>query len=196
MSRGNAILFFIVIIAIVSIVPAAMHAQESTEEPTLVATDPAPEVTAIPTLPPVEEPPPVEPPPEETPVTTPSELLGQLFSLLKDGVYIVWASAGVVVIVGLLKSIFHFSGATATYVTLAVEVLIWIGYAIANFYGAGESFRAGYLILVDIARSLLPLFGTLFGAHVLYKAAAKRSVPIAGYRVPEKIYKSALTPPS
>ncbi len=181
----------IVMILSFTFTPIVMLAQDVTEEPTLEVSTPTPEVTAVPTLPPTEEPPPVEPPPEETPVTTPEELLGQLFSLLKDAVYIAWASAGVVVIVGLLKSVFKFSGQAAVFVTLAVEVLIWLGYAIANYFGAGEAFQRGYLIGVDIARSLLPLFGTLFGAQVLYKAAAKRQVPVAGYRVPEPLFKAA-----
>lgn len=139
--------------------------------------DPAP--TEIPS----DEPPPVEEPPEETPVTPPEELLGLLFSLIKDATYIVWASAGVVVIVGLLKTVFKFSGSTAVLVTLVVQVAVWLGYAIANYFGAGEVFQKNYLILVDIGRSLLPLAGAIFGSRMLYNAAAQRSVPVLGFRV-------------
>jgi hypothetical protein len=171
------------IVLLLFAVPLALLAQD-TPTPEATATDPAPTETPVP-----EEPPPVEPPPEETPVTTPSELLGQLFALLKDATYIAWASAGVVVVVGLLKMIFQFSGTTAVLVTLVVQVLVWLGYAFANYFGAGEAFQKDYLILVDIFRSLLPLVGSIFAGHVIYKVAAKRSVPVLGYRLPEKAYK-------
>lgn len=196
MSRANvwngvkiALVVFIVVILLLELSQSLSLAQDVTEEPTLVVTDPAPEPTAVVTPPPTDEPPPVEEPPEETPVTTPEELLGQLFALLKDAVYIAWASAGVVIFVGLLKTIFQFSGQVAVFVTLGVQVLIWLGYAIANYFGAGEVFQRGYLIVVDIARSLLPLVGSIFAGHVLYKAAAHRNVPVLGYRVPDKDYK-------
>lgn len=157
------------------------------EEPTVIATEPAPEVTPVPTVAPTEEPPPVEPPPEETPVTTPGELLGQLFSLLKDATYIAWASVGIPVIVGLLKVILGALGvnivdSAAVLLTLVIQVLIWLGYAIANYFGAGEAFQRGFLIAVDIGRSLLPLGGAIFGAHMVYRASAKRAVPVMGYR--------------
>lgn len=182
---GIRIALFVLLVAI----PCwALMAQDTptAEEPTLVATDPAPEPTAVVTLEPTEEPPPVEPPPEETPVTSPEELLGQLFSLLKDATFIVWASAGVVVIVGLLKSVFKFADTAAVLVTLLVQVLIWLGYAIANYFGAGEAFQKGYLILVDLARSLLPLAGIIFGSKVLYDQSVRRDTPIMGYRAPHK----------
>lgn len=182
----SIVLFVLLLVS----VPVVMLAQEVTEEPTLVVTDPAPEPTVIVVTPdPTVEPPPVEEPPEETPVTPPEELLGLLFSLFKDATYIAWASAGVVIIVGLLKTVFQFSGQVAVFVTLATQVVVWLGYAIANYFGAGEVFQRGYLVAVDIARSLLPLVGSIFAGHVLYKAAAKRSVPVLGYRVQEKAYK-------
>lgn len=184
----------IMLVMLVALLPALMLAQDVTEEPTLVATDPAPEPTAVVTPEPTETPPPVEEPPQETPATTPAELLGQLFSLLNDATYIAWASAGVVVVVGLLKSVFQFSGTAAVLVTLIVQVVVWLGYAIANYFGAGEAFQKGYLIFVDIGRSLLPLAGSIFGSQLLYKAAAKRNVPILGYRAPEKWPKSSPPP--
>lgn len=182
------ILFLFLLILIVS-VPLVTLAQEVTEtppadstavvtlEPTVIVVTPEPTV----------EPPPIEEPPEETPVTTPETLLGQLYSLLKDGTYIVWASAGVVVIVGLFKAGlgalgFNVSGAGAMLFTLVVQVAIWLGYAIANYFGQGELFKSNYLILVDVGRSLLPLAGAIFGGHVLYHAAEKRNVPILGYK--------------
>lgn len=167
--------------------PSFMLAQVTDEpsptleaEPTAVATDPAP-------VPTEEPPPPVEEPPEETPVTEPQELLGLLFTLLKDATYIAWASAGVVVIVGLIKAVagsvgINISGSGAVLLTLVIQVVIWLGYAIANYLNAGEAFQKGYLIAVDIGRSLLPLAGSIFAGHVIYKAAAKRAVPVLGYR--------------
>lgn len=192
MSRFK-ILSMILIVVAMMLPFGLLLAQEVTDEPTLIATDPVPEPTAVFTPQPTEEPPPpVEEPPEDTPVTEPQELLGLLFSLLKDATYIAWASAGVVVVVGLLKSIFQFSGSVAVLVTLVVQVVVWIGYAIANYFGAGETFQKGYLIAVDIGRSLLPLAGSIFMGQVIYKASAKRDVPILGYRVPDqpKAYRS------
>jgi hypothetical protein len=163
-------------------------AQESTEEPTLTVTDPAPEPTVIVITPdPVETPPPVEEPPEETPVTEPQELLGLIFSLLKDSTFIVWAAAGVVIFVSLLKMLAQAVGITITgnnaiFLTIVVQVIVWIGYAIANFFSQGEAFKQGYLIVVDIARSLFPLFGSIFAGHVLYTQALKRGVPVLGYK--------------
>lgn len=186
MSRFK-ILSMILIVVAMMLPFGLLLAQEVTDEPTLIVTDPAPEPTAVFTPEPTEEPPPpVEEPPEDTPVTEPQELLGLLFSLLKDATYIAWASAGVVVVVGLLKSVFQFSGSAAVLVTLVVQVVVWIGYAIANYFGAGETFQKGYLIAVDIGRSLLPLAGSIFMGQVIYKASAKRSVPIMGYRVPDQ----------
>lgn len=183
----NTLIVFWLLLALLANVQWVALAQEVTDEPTLVVTDPAPEPTAVFTPQPTEEPPPpVEEPPEDTPVTEPQELLGLLFSLLKDATYIAWASAGVVVVVGLLKSIFQFSGSVAVLVTLVVQVVVWIGYAIANYFGAGETFQKGYLIAVDIGRSLLPLAGSIFMGQVIYKASAKRDVPILGYRVPDQ----------
>lgn len=193
MSRFK-ILSMILIVVAMMLPFGLLLAQEVTDEPTLIVTDPAPEPTAVFTPEPTEEPPPpVEEPPEDTPVTEPQELLGLLFSLLKDATYIAWASAGVVVVVGLLKSIFQFSGSVAVLVTLVVQVVVWIGYAIANYFGAGETFQKGYLIAVDIGRSLLPLAGSIFMGQVIYKASAKRDVPILGYRVrdePKKAYRT------
>lgn len=179
----------IMLVMLVAMLPVLMLAQDVTNEPTQeFATDPAPEPTLVVTEQPTEEPPPpVEEPPEDTPVTEPQELLGLLFSLLKDATYVAWASAGVVVVVGLLKSIFQFSGTVAVLVTLVVQVAVWLGYAIANYFGAGETFQKGYLIAVDIGRSLLPLAGSIFAGQVIYKASAKRDVPIMGYRAPDKL---------
>lgn len=189
----------ILLVMLLATVPALMLAQESTETPTaegeatLVATESIPEPTVIVVTPdPVETPPPVEEPPEETPVTEPQELLGLLFTLLKDATYIAWASAGVVVVVGLIKAVagsigINISGSGAVFLTLVIQVLIWLGYAIANYFGAGETFQKGYLIAVDIGRSLLPLAGSIFAGQVIYKAAAKRDVPILGYRASDPL---------
>lgn len=136
----------------------------------------------------VEAPPPdpVTEEPGDPPATTPENLLGQLFSLLKDATFMVWAAAGVIVIVGALKTIagavgIAISGNSAILLTLVVQVLIWLGYTVANYVGQGESFKAFYLQIVDVIRSLLPLFGAIFLGHVGYQAAAKRNVPILGY---------------
>lgn len=162
---------------------------------TLIASETATatlEVTITPTPVIVEEPPPNPIPddePGELPVTTPETLLGQLYSLLKDGTYIAWAAAGTIIIVGLLKVVasgvgITISGNMAVFITLVVQVLIWIGYAIANYLNQGEAFKTWYLALVDVARSLLPLAGAIFAGHVGFKAAQKRGVPVLGYSAP------------
>lgn len=127
--------------------------------------------------------------PTEPPATTPETLLGQLYSLLKDGTFMLWAAAGVIVIVGAFKTFLgafgvRIEGNTAVVVTLIVQVLIWLGYATANYFNQGEAFKAWYLQIVDAIRSLLPLFGAIFVGHIGYQAAAKRNVPVIGYKAP------------
>lgn len=170
----------ILLISLSLIVPFGVMAQSDT---------PTPDPTITPTPIIVEEPPPNPIPddePGELPVTTPETLLGQFYSLLKDATFMAWAAAGVIVIVGLLKVLLSGVGVTldgnaAVFVTLVVQVAIWVGYAFANYLNQGEAFKVWYLSLVDVARSLLPLFGAIFLGHVGYKAAAKRNVPILGY---------------
>lgn len=171
-----------------------VRAQESTETPTaeFVTSTPAPTPVIV-------EPPPPNPIPDdptEPPATTPETLLGQLYALLKDSTYMIWAAAGVIVIVGALKSILGALGvpiadSAAALLTLVVQVLIWLGYATANYFGQGDTFKAFYLQIVDVIRALLPLAGAIFLGHVGYKAAAKQAVPILGYHAPVKVYKSA-----
>lgn len=155
------------------------HAQEQTPapEPTL----PAPVVIVEPTPNPIPE------DPTEPPVTQPETLLGQFYSILKDGTYILWAAAGVTVIVGALKFLaslvgLTIAGNTAILLTLTVQVIIWVLYAAANYFGQGDAFKALYLQVIDVIRSLLPLAGAIFTGHVMYQAAAKRNVPIIGFR--------------
>lgn len=168
-------------------------AQESTETPTPEVTETlAPTITPTPVI--VEEPPPNPIPddePADLPVTTPETLLGQFYSLLKDATFMAWAAAGVIVIVGLIKTVAGAAGVaiegnTAVFLTLVVQVLIWLGYAVANYFQQGEAFRTWYLSLVDVARSLLPLFGAIFLGHVGFQAAHKRGVPVLGYSAPPK----------
>lgn len=165
-----------------------LHAQESTETP-------SPEVTAtlVPSVTPtpvIVEPPPPNPIPDdptEPPATTPETLLGQFYALLKDGTYMVWAAAGVLVIVGAIKSIFALFGvnivnSAAALLALGVQVAIWLGYAVANYFGQGDTFKATYLQVIDVIRALLPLAGSIFVGHVFYKAAAERDVPVIGFK--------------
>ena len=173
------------IIALALMLPFAALAQDSTAvsptEETLATVTPAPVIV---------EPPPPDPVVEEpgdTDATTPENLLGQLFSLLKDGTFIAWAATGVVLIVGLLKIALQAAGITLTgssaiFVTLIVQVIVWLGYAFANYVGQGEAFKAWYLQIADVLRSLLPLAGSIFAGHVLYTQASKRGVPVLGYR--------------
>lgn len=168
---------------------------QDTPEPVPTAEMATAEPTITPTPVIVEEPPPNPIPddePGELPVTTPETLLGQFYSILKDGTYIAWAAAGTVIIVGLIKVLLAGAGVTlsgnaAIGVTLVVQVLIWIGYAIANYLNQGEAFKTWYLALVDVARSLLPLAGAIFAGHVGFKAAQKRNVPVLGYTAPKKV---------
>lgn len=153
------------------------HAQDVTPEPVpaapVVIVDPAPE--------------PIPDDPTEPPVTQPETLLGQFFSILKDGTYIAWAAAGVVVIVGAIKLLasligVNITGNGAILLTLTVQVLVWVLYATANYFGQGDAAKALYLQLVDVIRSLLPLAGSIFAGHVFYQAAAKREIPVLGFR--------------
>lgn len=176
---------FMVIAALLllSISVFAIHAQEETPvpEPTL----PAPVVIVEPTPSPIPE------DPTEPPVTQPETLLGQLYSLLKDGTYIAWAAAGVTVIVGTLKFLaslvkINITDNGAILLTLVIQVLVWLLYATANYFGQGDAAKALYLQVIDVIRSLLPLAGSIFAGHVIYNASASRGVPIIGFRAVHK----------
>lgn len=169
---------FVIVVGML-VVPVAL-AQEVTETPA-----PTPVIV---------EPPPPDPVvelPDDPPATTPENLLGQLFALLKDGTFIAWAAAGVLVIVGLIKTLagaagIAIQGNTAVFITIVVQVLIWLFYATANYFGQGDAFKAWYLQIADVLRALLPLAGAIFAGHVAYQQAAKRGVPILGYRAKPK----------
>jgi len=145
-----------------------------------------PTITPTPVIVEVPPPVPVTEEPGDPPATTPENLLGQLFALLKDSTFMIWAAAGVIVIVGAIKTIAGAIGISiadngAILLTLFVQVAIWLGYAVANYFGQGETFKAWYSQIIDVVRSLLPLFGAIFLGHIGYQAAAKRNVPVIGY---------------
>lgn len=177
------VLFIIMIFLMLPLLALAQDSVPTVEGPVVV------DVTTPTAEPVIVEPPPPDPVVEEPgdpPATTPENLLGQLFALLKDATYMVWAAAGVIVIVGAVKTVLGALGVNvqdngAILLTLVVQVLIWLGYAVANYFGQGETFKAWYTQIVDVIRSLLPLFGAIFLGHLGYQAASKRDVPILGY---------------
>lgn len=183
------VFLIVAVLLFAALLPPAI-AQEVTETPTAEVTEPALETpTAEPTALPTPEPP-VEPP-EELPPTPPEDVLSRLLALLDNATYIVWAAAGVVIITGAIKTLAYLAGIRiegvgAALLALAVQVIIWILYSIANALGAGEAFRTQYEIVVEVIRSLLPLVGSIFGGHVLYQAAASRRVPVLGFYPPPK----------
>lgn len=190
MLRFKVLMMFLIALAM-TLPFGLLLAQESTDEPTLVATNPAPEPTLVVTLAPTETPPPVDPP-EELPPTPPADVLSRLLALLDNATYIVWAAAGVVIITGAIKTLFYFAnvrieGVAAALLALAVQVIIWILYSAANAVGLGETFRTQYELIVELIRSLLPLVGSIFGGHVLYQAAAARRVPVLGFYPPSQL---------
>lgn len=191
--KSDMLIMILLLIAalVVLLLPTNASAQDVTDEPTLVATDPAPEPTLVVTLEPTETPPPVDPP-EELPPTPPADVLSRLLALLDNATYIIWAAAGVVIITGALKTLaflvgWRIEGIQAALLALVVQVIIWILYSVANALGAGEVFRSQYEIVVEVIRSLLPLVGSIFGGHVLYQAAAKRRVPVLGFYPPPEL---------
>ena len=177
----------VLVLILAFMLPFAALAQETTPEPTPVIVESPP-------------PDPVTETPGDPPATTPETLLGQLYSVLKDFTYIAWAAAGVVVIVGLLKIVLSVAGVSLTgnaaiLLTLVVQVLIWLAYSVANYFGQGETFQAWYLNVVDVFRSLLPLAGALFAGHVLYTKAQAAGVPVLGFKPAPKL-KPATRPPA
>lgn len=172
--------YLLVLVVIVGLlVVPVVSAQEATETPAPIVVEPPP-------------PDPVTEEPGDPPATTPENLLGQLFALLKDGTYIAWAAAGVLVIVGLIKTVAGAAGIVikdqwAILLTIVVQVLIWLFYATANYFGQGDAFKAWYLQIADVLRSLLPLAGAIFAGHVAYQQAAKRGVPVLGFRTKPKL---------
>lgn len=183
-------IFLFLLIAAILLAISPTFGQGDTPTPDVATLEPT--ITPTPVI--VEPPPPNPIPddiPDELPVTTPEILLGQLYSLLKDATYMVWAAAGVIVIVGFIKVLaagagFTITGGSAVALTLIIQVLIWAGYAVANYLNQGEAFKVWYLYIVDAVRSLAPLFGAIFLGHVGFKAAQARGVPVAGYSAPKK----------
>jgi hypothetical protein len=177
------LLLIVIVLMLTLAIPT--FAQDVTDEPA-----PTQEVVTPAPTPVIVEPPPPNPIPDdptEPPATTPETLLGQLYTLLKDGTYIIWAAAGVVVIVGLIKVLasavgIQISGSGAMLLTLVVQVVIWLAYATANYFGQGDAFKAWYLQVVDVLRALLPLAGSIFAGQIFYKQSVKRAVPVLGFR--------------
>lgn len=178
----------------VLLIGAPVIAQEATDEPmvtnTPAATEaPAPDPTPAPEPEPTPDPAPL---PDEPPVTTPGELLERLFEVLK-GTYIGWAAAGTLVIVGLLKVLalrflgLTITGGAASTLAVGIQVIIWLLYNVAQYFGAGLQFQEWYLAVVEVLKSLLPLAGALFLAHEGYGFAARRGTPVMGYKPPKKV---------
>ncbi len=170
----------VLVLALTLMLPFAALAQdvEATPEPTPIIVQPPP-------------PDPVTEEPGDPPATTPENLLGQLFAVLKDGTYMVWAAAGVLVIVGMIKTIasaagWVIEGNTAVFITLVVQVLIWITYSIANAAGQGAAYQEWYNRVIDFIRALLPLAGAIFVANWGYHKAARQNTPIVGFKAKPK----------
>lgn len=181
-------LLLIVSLILLLALPLAAFAQDVTVEPSPTLED---VVTATPSPTPViVEPPPPDPVVEEPgdpDATTPENLLGQIFALLKDGTYMVWAAAGVLVIVGLIKVVAAAAGvviqdAWAVLLTLVVQVAIWLVYSIANAAGQGAVFQEWYNRVIDFVRALLPLVGAILVANYGYHKAAAQNAPIVGFK--------------
>lgn len=188
----------LILLVLLALGVVLVSAQDETPTPDAVLTEtPAPTPVIV-------EPPPPDPVTEEPgdpPATTPENLLGQIFALLKDGTFIVWAAAGVVLIVGLLKVFLRsafgvtLEGNAAILLTLVIQVVVWLAYSIANYLGQGEAFKTIYLQAADVLRSLLPLAGSIFAGHVLYTQAKERGVPVLGYKPKAKTKPSAPSAP-
>jgi len=181
------ILALVIILALM--LPFAALAQDTPTEPA-----PTEEVVTPTVEPIIVEPPPPDPVVEEPgdpDATTPENLLGQIFALLKDGTYMVWAAAGVLVIVGLIKTLASAAGIviegnTAIFITLVVQVIIWLLYSVANSFGQGEAFQEWYNRVIDLIRALLPLAGAIFVANWGYHKAAAAKTPIVGFKAVKK----------
>jgi hypothetical protein len=182
------ILALVIILAMM--LPFAALAQDTATEPA-----PTEETVVTSTVEPIiVEPPPPDPVTEEPgdpPATSPENLLGQLFSLLKDSTYMVWAAAGVLVIVGLIKTLASTAGivvegSAAVIITLIVQVLIWLTYSIANAAGQGAAYQEWYNRVIDFVRALLPLAGAIYVANWGYHKAAAAKTPIVGFKAVKK----------
>lgn len=195
MVRSLFAIFFL--LGVFTFIWAVAIAQDETPTPDVVLTE-----TPAPTPVIVEPPPPdpVEEEPGDPPATTPENLLGQLFALLKDGTYIVWAAAGVLVIVGLFKIVaqaagWTITGNTAIFIALVVQVLVWLTYSIANAAGQGAAYQEWYNRVIDFIRGLLPLAGSILAANWGYGKAKALNTPVIGYKPKAKVKPSAPSVP-
>lgn len=179
-------LFILVMLALILTLAFPLTAQETTLEPDATPTaETTPE--PLPTPPPLPDPTPL---PDEPPIATPGDILERLFAVLQ-GTYIGWAAAGTLVIVGLIKALLArfgivAEGQGAAILAVTVQVLIWLLYNIAVFFGAAEQFRTGYLAVIEVLKSLLPFVLGLFVTNGAYQLARKQAVPLVGYRPARK----------
>lgn len=184
--------YLLIVLLTLSIGLPVLSAQDTPEPvPTVEMATAEPTITPTPVI--VEEPPPnpVVEDPGDPPAVSPENLLGQLFALLKDSTYMIWAAAGVLVIVGLIKTLASAAGIViednvAVIITLAVQVLIWITYSIANAAGQGAAYQEWYNRVIDFIRALLPLAGAIFVANWGYHKAAAQNAPIVGFKATKK----------
>ena len=202
MTRKCQHLILILMLVLAFTVGFAVTAHAQAPEPTVEATTPAPDVTPTAEVTPeptVELPP--EPLPDEPPVTTPGDILERLFVVLQ-GTYIAWAAAGVIIVTNLVKMIaaklpvpfkFIFEGRSAVLLTTVIQVLIWLGYNVARYFGIADQFQGGYLAIIDVLKALLPLLLTFGVAHEVYSLAVRRGWPaLIAYR-PQKSTVQSIT---
>jgi len=112
------------------------------------------------------------------------EFLNQLGQMLNDLTVVPFLMPLVVLLVGLIKRIplDVVQSIPANGIHLAVQVLLWIGYAVATHYGKGLAFENW----VQALTPLLQLVVSYLGGAWLYNQAKQANMPLWGYQRPYK----------
>ncbi len=156
-------LFALIVLAVLLLGVVSVSAQDVTAEPTITPVD-----TTTPALPPSTE--------------TPEDILGIVWAALFGGAAAIGGSVLVTSIVGIAKMIIPGSVVSGDTLKNIVSVVVWLGYSLAIKFGLGTQFQNVAAILAPILTSALPLVGVLIGSAKLYLASKEHNVPILGYQ--------------
>lgn len=115
---------------------------------------------------------------------TPEMFLTDLIQLLNGVTYLAFATGATVLITSVLKRFIPAELVSAGTLALAVQVVLWVFYVVAQRYGLETQFKSLLDVLqILIQTFLLPAAGvaaTSVASHQAYEYAKQRGVPFIG----------------
>lgn len=112
---------------------------------------------------------------------TPQELLERLFALLVDGTVVTALAPGIVVIVNILKLLLP-KTVKATWISLVVQVVVWLVYWIAAHFGRADQFQQVWMAGITIAAALVSLFTNDQAVKATFNRGVKKNSILFGYQ--------------